>query len=211
MTKSRLCPFIELNTLCRLPGTVFSFDLDFSADCDDQYWAPIGGVPFKQPPGVPSSITFFNLSHRLNQISSFAMRTIVSSSHSARAALMLGPKYSINRSKALLGYVGPRWQQTIVTQLDSALNTWVDSIPDYCEPFCSTPTFPTINSSLFQCVGILQGRTACSSINPPFYIPIITKRRFSSIDHSYPSQTNPPCYPSPPWPSAQTPLGPVVI
>ena len=205
------CPFIEPNTLCRLPDTAFSFDLDFPADCDDQYWAPIGGVPFKQPPGVPSSITFFNLSHRLNQIASFAMRTIVSSSYSARAVLTSGSKYSLSRSKALLGYVGPKWQQTVVAQLDSALNTWVDSIPDYCEPFRSIPAIPTINSSPFQCVGILHGRMACSSINLPFYTPIITKRRFSSIGHSYLSQINLRCYPSPPWPSVQTPLGPAAI
>ncbi|KAF9649885.1 hypothetical protein BDM02DRAFT_1732786 [Thelephora ganbajun] len=92
------------------------FDLDLPADCDDEYWAPTnGGVPFKQPPGIPSTITFFNLSHGLNQIVSFAMRTI----------------YSINRSKVLFGYVGPQWEQTTVAQLDSALNKWVDSIPDY--------------------------------------------------------------------------------
>lgn len=132
---------------CRLNHTrratyeiLSSFDLDFPTDCDDEYWAPTGGrAPFKQPPGIPSSITFFNLSHRLNQIASFAMRTIVSSLYDARITLTLGSKYSINRSKILLGYVGPQWQQTIVTQLDSALNKWVDSIPDYCEPFSTHP------------------------------------------------------------------------
>ena len=62
------------------------------------------------------------------------MRTIVSFQYDAWAALTHGSKYSINRSKVLLGYVGPQWQQTIVAQLDSALNKWVDSIPDHREP-----------------------------------------------------------------------------
>ena len=141
MTRSRFFRLIELNALCYLCSTILSFDLDLSTDCDDEYWTPTdGGIPFEQPPGIPSSMTFFNLSHRLNQIASFAMRTIVSSPYDFWIALMFGPKYSISRSKVLLGYVGPQWQQTIVAQLDSALNKWVDSIPDYCKPFYSAPT-----------------------------------------------------------------------
>ena len=66
------------------------------------------------------------------------MRTIVSSLRGVRITLTFGPKYSINRSKVLLGYVGPQWQQTVVAQLDSALNKWADSIPDHCEPLIST-------------------------------------------------------------------------
>jgi len=109
-----------------------SFDSALPADCDDEHWAPLdGGIPFKQPPGIPSTVTFFNLSHRLNQITSFAMRTIVSSRRDIWTTLMRRSKYSINRSKVLLGYVGPQWQQAIVAQLDSALNEWVDSIPDH--------------------------------------------------------------------------------
>lgn len=184
----------------------FSFDLDLPADCDDEYWAPTGeGVPFKQPPSIPSSITFFNLLHKLNQIAILATRTIVSSLQPCWITLILGPKYSISRSKVLLGYVGPRWQQTIVTQLDSALNTWIDNIPDYCMPFHS---ILIINSSfLLQYVGILQGRMACSLTNLPFSTLIITKRKFLSTGHSYPNQTNLHRFPSLPWPSAQTLLG----
>lgn len=31
----------------------------------------------------------------------------------------------------LLGFVGPEWEQNIVSELDSALNKWVDSVPDH--------------------------------------------------------------------------------
>ncbi len=40
-------------------------------------------------------------------------------------------QYSINKSKILLGFVGQQWEQHIVAELDSALNKWVDSIPDH--------------------------------------------------------------------------------
>ncbi|KAI0749212.1 fungal-specific transcription factor domain-containing protein [Daedaleopsis nitida] len=92
------------------------FDIDLPTECDDEYWA--GGEsepPFKQPPGKPSRIAFFNCFVRLHQILAFAMRTI----------------YSINKSKALLGFVGQQWEQHIVAELDSALNKWIDSVPDH--------------------------------------------------------------------------------
>ena len=84
MTKSEFHFLSEPNQLGCLREPAFSFDLDLPADCDDEHWVSTdGGIPFKQPPGVPSAITFFNLSHKLNQIASFAMRTIVSARQDA--------------------------------------------------------------------------------------------------------------------------------
>lgn len=40
----------------------------------------------------------------------------------------------MNRSKAALGFLGQRKVQDIVTQLDSAMNKWLASIPDHCAP-----------------------------------------------------------------------------
>ena len=42
-------------------------------------------------------------------------------------------QYSINKSKALLGFVGQQWEQRIVAELDSALNKWIDTVPDHRE------------------------------------------------------------------------------
>jgi hypothetical protein len=42
-------------------------------------------------------------------------------------------QYSINKSKVLLGFVGSRWEQHIVAELDSALNKWIDSVPAHRE------------------------------------------------------------------------------
>ncbi|KAH9033208.1 hypothetical protein EDB83DRAFT_2319081 [Lactarius deliciosus] len=38
--------------------------------------------------------------------------------------------YSINKSKIFLGFVGPHWEQHIVAELDSALNEWIDTVPN---------------------------------------------------------------------------------
>ena len=56
-----------------------SFDLDLPIECDDEYWENDNPeLAFKQPPGKPSLVTFFNCFLRLNQILAFALRTIVS-------------------------------------------------------------------------------------------------------------------------------------
>lgn len=92
------------------------FDLDLPTECDDEYWNhPDPNLAWKQPSGKASIVTFFNCFLRLNQILAFALRTI----------------YSINKSKALLGFVGQQWEQHIVAELDSALNKWIDSVPDH--------------------------------------------------------------------------------
>ncbi|KII90496.1 hypothetical protein PLICRDRAFT_697043 [Plicaturopsis crispa FD-325 SS-3] len=93
------------------------FDLDLPANCDDEYWE-ISDDPeqnFKQPAGKPATTDFFICMVKLNQILALALRTI----------------YAIDKSKATFGYVGKKWEQTIVAELDSALNKWVDDLPDH--------------------------------------------------------------------------------
>ncbi|KIY44292.1 hypothetical protein FISHEDRAFT_52319, partial [Fistulina hepatica ATCC 64428] len=93
------------------------FDLDFPIEVDDEYWdtSEEGAKRlWRQPEGKPSLITCFNCSLQLNQILAICLRTI----------------YSINKSKIMLGCSGD-WEQRVVTDLDSALNKWVDSVPDH--------------------------------------------------------------------------------
>ncbi|EJU04909.1 hypothetical protein DACRYDRAFT_114226 [Dacryopinax primogenitus] len=90
------------------------FDVEFPHECDDEHWEPDeNGKRFVQPNNKPSKVSFFLCYLRLMQILAFALRTI----------------YSINKSKVLLGFVGARWEQHIVAELDSALNKWIDSVP----------------------------------------------------------------------------------
>ncbi|THH13554.1 hypothetical protein EW146_g6678 [Bondarzewia mesenterica] len=90
------------------------YDVDFPTECDDMYWThPDPEQAFKQPPGKPCKVSFFISLLKLSQIQSCALRTI----------------YSTNKSKALLGFQGPEWEQRVVSTLDSELKKWYDSLP----------------------------------------------------------------------------------
>ncbi|OCH86476.1 hypothetical protein OBBRIDRAFT_737959 [Obba rivulosa] len=126
------------------------FDLDLPIECDDEYWFHSDPKQaFKQPPGKPSIITYFNCFLRLKQILAFALRTI----------------YSINKSKALLGFVGQQWEQHIVAELDSALNKWIDSVPDHLrwDPNRENLTFMNQSAHLYATFYQLQ-----ISVHRPF-------------------------------------------
>jgi hypothetical protein len=51
----------------------------------------------------------------------------------------------------MLGFVGPQWEQHIVSELDSALNKWIDSVPDHCT---SSPSPPTYNKAHFTFIPV---------------------------------------------------------
>ena len=51
-----------------------SFDLNLLTECDDEYWES----GFEQPPGKPSTISYFNSYLHLMDIMACAMRLIVS-------------------------------------------------------------------------------------------------------------------------------------
>lgn len=93
-----------------------SFDLDYPIECDDEYWETGDHrQDFKQPPGKPSAITGFVRLIKLLEILALAHRTL----------------YSTKKSKTLSGLVGDGWEQRVVTQLDSSMNQWKDSLPDH--------------------------------------------------------------------------------
>lgn len=95
-----------------------SFDLDFPVECDDEYWEnPDPELAFKQPPGKPSFMACFISQLKLCEIHAFALRTL----------------YSTRKSKALSGLVGGQWEQRVVAELDSAMNKWIDSVPEHRE------------------------------------------------------------------------------
>jgi hypothetical protein len=102
-------------------------------DCDDEYWEDVDpAFAFKQPPGKPSKVAFFISLLKLQRILAFAIRTIVSTvSAQIREKGISGAEksaqYSINKGR--LG--GPEWQQRTVSELDSAINKWADTIPEH--------------------------------------------------------------------------------
>ena len=118
-----------------------SFDIDFPLEVDDEYWVPNDPShrPFTQPPGKPSTVSGFVGMLKLTQIMAHALRTIVrhlssfkktmSTRDLPRIALFF--KYCIDKSKVLLGLVSDDWPQQIVSQLNTALDEWVESVPEH--------------------------------------------------------------------------------
>ncbi|THU94030.1 hypothetical protein K435DRAFT_669136, partial [Dendrothele bispora CBS 962.96] len=87
----------------------------FPFEVNDEYWErPDPDMMFRQPTGKPSKIAAFNLVLRLTRITGRALRTI----------------YVMSRWR--YGYSAySRWEPLVVADLGSALNKWVDSVPEF--------------------------------------------------------------------------------
>ncbi|KAJ6479238.1 fungal-specific transcription factor domain-containing protein [Mycena vitilis] len=86
-------------------STAEDYDAEMPTECDDEYW----GEPynFQQPPNTPALTAYATPYLRLMVIFNRAYRAI----------------YSIKRERGS--------EPAILAELDSALNKWVDSIPDH--------------------------------------------------------------------------------
>ncbi|EKM58712.1 uncharacterized protein PHACADRAFT_253204 [Phanerochaete carnosa HHB-10118-sp] len=129
-------------TLCLSLGRQCSLededmDVDFPIECDDEYWiADDPETAFKQPEGKPSTVSCFVSSLRLKQIQAFALRTL----------------FSTKKSKVLSGRTGPEWEQQTISELDSALNQWLDTVPDHLrwDPHRENAVYLRQSSILYQ-------------------------------------------------------------
>ncbi|PBK72414.1 hypothetical protein ARMSODRAFT_882252 [Armillaria solidipes] len=103
-----------LGRLCAINDE--DIDTDLPADCDDEYWDHADPEQaFNQPEGQPSLISYFNCHMRLTRVLIICLRTL----------------YCTNRTNAMFGLVEKNWEEQIVVELDSALNTWIDTLPDH--------------------------------------------------------------------------------
>ncbi|KAJ6571027.1 fungal-specific transcription factor domain-containing protein [Mycena vulgaris] len=92
------------------------FDVELPLECDDEFWENEDpALAFKQPAGKPSQIGFFNSFIRLTNILAVSLKML----------------YSLKKTKELLAVRDEAWEEHIVAELDSALNSWVDSIPSH--------------------------------------------------------------------------------
>ncbi|KAG9005867.1 hypothetical protein FRB93_009265 [Tulasnella sp. JGI-2019a] len=89
-------------------------DAHLPLEVDDEHWDE-ATQSWIQPADKPSKLSYFINHAKLIGILAHAMRTI----------------YSINKSKIHLGFIGPEWEQHTVAELDSALNGWLDAVPDH--------------------------------------------------------------------------------
>ncbi|KAJ7467197.1 fungal-specific transcription factor domain-containing protein [Mycena latifolia] len=107
------------------------YDIDYPVECDDEYWEhPDPQKRFRQPEGKPSVQSYHVSYAKLTEILGMAQKTI----------------YVVKRGKR-----GTGWSQVAVAELDSALNEWLDSIPDHLrwDPNRENETFATQSACLF--------------------------------------------------------------
>ncbi|KAJ6479236.1 fungal-specific transcription factor domain-containing protein [Mycena vitilis] len=86
-------------------STAEDYDVEMPAECDDEYWSEPYG--FQQPANTPATTAYMTSYLRLMVIFNRAYRAV----------------FSIKRQKGS--------EPAILAELDSALNKWVDSIPDH--------------------------------------------------------------------------------
>ncbi|KAF5346632.1 hypothetical protein D9758_013200 [Tetrapyrgos nigripes] len=111
---------VQLSTLFGRPRAISSqdFDLEPLIECDDEYWEPKDGSPaFVQPLGKPSKISYWNAYLKIMEIYGFAWLTI----------------YSVRKADLSnkMGISDIEWYEKAVMETDSALNKWMDSIPQH--------------------------------------------------------------------------------
>ncbi|KAJ7772586.1 fungal-specific transcription factor domain-containing protein [Mycena maculata] len=115
--------------------TADDFDLDLPIECDDIYWENSDPEKaFKQPSGIPSVLAYLTCYIKLLDILGFAQKTL----------------YTLKRSKKR-GAEAEQWNQQVVAELDSAMNNWIDSLPDHLrwDPHREDSTFSQQSASLY--------------------------------------------------------------
>ncbi|THU96982.1 hypothetical protein K435DRAFT_778274 [Dendrothele bispora CBS 962.96] len=101
--------------------TIQDFDLGPLIECDDEYWEPKDHTQesFSQPSGKPSTTSYWNCYMKLMEIYGLSTLTIYSARRSE-----IGNK---------MGVGSLEWYEKVVMQLDSALNKWLDSVPEHLQ------------------------------------------------------------------------------
>ncbi|KIK54649.1 hypothetical protein GYMLUDRAFT_48563 [Collybiopsis luxurians FD-317 M1] len=120
-------------TFGRPPATTPNdFDVDQIADCDDEEWE--SSTPFVQPEGKPSKASFGVYYHRLLQIAGSIQRSIYA---------IKRPDSDHSTSRSSHGVSNIEWNQREVMKHDSALNEWLDSLPEHLrwDPHRADPIF----------------------------------------------------------------------
>ncbi|KAI5890735.1 uncharacterized protein SCHCODRAFT_058182 [Schizophyllum commune H4-8] len=101
------------------PSAIHHDDIDaeYPVECDDEYWETSDPeVKFAQPEGtVAHTPIYFNTHLKVVDLHSIAFRNL----------------YTTAKSRVQAGRYGPAWDQRIVSELDSELNNWMDSVPEF--------------------------------------------------------------------------------
>ncbi|KAJ6489950.1 fungal-specific transcription factor domain-containing protein [Mycena sanguinolenta] len=94
----------------------YDFDVQMPTECDDEYWEHEDSAQaFRQPLGKPSQVAFFNSYLRLSNILASVLQTI----------------YPLHKAKDLRSAESHTWDERVLMELDSALNKWIEEIPEH--------------------------------------------------------------------------------
>ncbi|CAA7262257.1 unnamed protein product [Cyclocybe aegerita] len=92
------------------------FDVDYPIDCDDEYWEhPDPRRRFVQPPNKPSLVTAYILQLKLIKILGACNQAL----------------YPLKKIFNHLGLASADVRAHIVPELDSSVNTWLETLPDH--------------------------------------------------------------------------------
>ncbi|KAG8987926.1 hypothetical protein FRB94_008216 [Tulasnella sp. JGI-2019a] len=105
-----------LSAMFGRPICIYDEDIDvhLPLEVDDDGWDD-KTQSWVQASGKPSELTYLILYAKLTRILEHAIRTV----------------YSISKSKIVRGFIGPEWEQRTVAELDSALNTLLEEVPEH--------------------------------------------------------------------------------
>ncbi|KAJ3739033.1 fungal-specific transcription factor domain-containing protein [Lentinula detonsa] len=111
------------------------YDLDLLIDCDDKYWLQADDQAFQQPLGKPSTISAWRHFLKLLDIFGLAQRSLY--------AVRKPERWASNAS----------WDEDIVSELNSVLNEWADTVPEHIrwDPHRQNSLFFIQSASLYSC------------------------------------------------------------
>lgn len=130
-----------------------SSDLDLPIDCDDEYWShPDPAQAFKQPAGIPSTVSAFIVMVKLHRLMRIALRLLVSTGRPRRAISVELSQYRVNTdiSHKLAGLTGPEWDHQTMSMLDSQLNKSIDTLPVHRQSLICNYSARTLTSAPVQ-------------------------------------------------------------
>ncbi|TRM69374.1 fungal-specific transcription factor domain-containing protein [Schizophyllum amplum] len=154
------CQDIHISSFYGHSSTLTSdmYDQELPVPCDDEYWdTGHAETCFKQPPGKPSKIEYFNQYVKLMEMYAATMRAVY---------------YT---KKLTFATARPTDQQTI-TMLDSAMNSWLNGLPVHLQwnPKEKNQTFFDQSACLYTYYYNLQ-----IFVHKPFITPLHSDSRLT--------------------------------
>ncbi|KAF7361605.1 Zn(2)-C6 fungal-type domain-containing protein [Mycena venus] len=145
------------------------FDQELPIDCDDEYWDLPEPNQFKQPKDKPSNLSYFICYAKLLEIEAAVATTL----------------YSARKPKDLGGHPLPPTEAQCIVAFDSALNSWLDSVPEHLRWDPTRRNIRHLTQSALLYTGISAFMKAAES-RYDILQQRITTSKCCYTDHSYP-------------------------